>query len=349
MHFLNNSLDLTIWPSAVAVLTLLICMSADWIAPQLKLLDIPGGRKQHRDPTPLMGGVVLLAVLLPLMLFWALTGSSEAHRVSAVVALTVSGLALLGMIDDRQHLPATLRLAFCFVIILVALLVEPTLTIHAISWNGWQGGFGVGPFSVIGSLVCVVTLMNAANLADGKNGLLIGLCLTWSTMLLYYAPADLRTPLLMLIAMLFILLAFNLSGKLFLGDGGSYGLAALIGLLAMYVSRTSPSRISADQLGLMFMIPTGDMIRLMTVRIRRGQSPFVGDRDHLHHLLLDRFGWPGGLIVYLLAVLIPVLASIARPGRTLLVIAITLGFYFLFIWFAHRTAGVSALRTAERR
>jgi hypothetical protein len=29
------------------------------------------------------------------------------------------------------------------------------------------------------------------------------------------------------------------------------------------------------------------------------------DRDHLHHHLQDKFGWPGGLAVYLVLALLP--------------------------------------------
>jgi UDP-GlcNAc:undecaprenyl-phosphate GlcNAc-1-phosphate transferase len=56
---------------------------------------------------------------------------------------------------------------------------------------------------------------------------------------------------------------------------------------------------------LLFLVPVLDSFRLTFVRLARGQSPMAGDRDHLHHHLQNRFGWPNGLYLYLLLALAP--------------------------------------------
>ena len=102
---------------------------------------------------------------------------------------------------------------------------------------------------------------------------------------------------------------FNMMGRLFLGDGGAYAIATAIGLLAIMVYNTpgihTLRAISADQLVLLFVVPVADSFRLTYKRLRQGRSPMSADRDHLHHHLQDRFGWPAGLLVYWLVAFAP--------------------------------------------
>lgn len=106
-----------------------------------------------------------------------------------------------------------------------------------------------------------------------------------------------------------VLLYFNLRGRLFLGDGGAYGLSCAIGMLAIMIYNSAGSHtlraISADELVVLFIIPVLDSFRLSYKRLRQGRSPMHADRDHLHHHLQDRLGWPQGLFVYWLLALGP--------------------------------------------
>ena len=100
-----------------------------------------------------------------------------------------------------------------------------------------------------------------------------------------------------------VLFVFNIRGKLFLGDGGAYAIATAIGLLAIMVYNTPGTHtlraISADELILLFVVPVADSFRLTYKRLREGRSPMSADRDHLHHHLQDKYGWPFGLVIYL--------------------------------------------------
>ena len=41
---------------------------------------------------------------------------------------------------------------------------------------------------------------------------------------------------------------------------------------------------------ILLLYPTLDMIRLFFIRLKENQNPFEGDRNHLHHILYDRYG-----------------------------------------------------------
>jgi UDP-GlcNAc:undecaprenyl-phosphate/decaprenyl-phosphate GlcNAc-1-phosphate transferase len=152
-------------------------------------------------------------------------------------------------------------------------------------------------------------------MADGKNGLVLGLSLGWLGIMALRAPLALQPIMLILAATLLVLFIFNMRGLLFLGDGGAYAIATALGLLAIMIyntpGHTSLRSVSADEIVILFAVPIFDSFRLTYVRMRQGRSPMDGDRDHFHHHLQTIFGWPNGLYIYWAVGLIPAFAFFA--------------------------------------
>ena len=169
------------------------------------------------------------------------------------------------------------------------------------------------------SLLCLVGVQNATNMADGKDGLAIGLSLLWTGLLFAHAPDHLRPLLLVLAVGLALVLIFNLSGRLFLGDSGSYSISAFVGLATIYCYGVGFPVLRADVVALWFLIPVVDCLRLMAVRLARGRSPFSSDQNHLHHILTRWMPWRWGLPLYLALVGLPSLVGVlaAEPGARL--------------------------------
>jgi UDP-GlcNAc:undecaprenyl-phosphate/decaprenyl-phosphate GlcNAc-1-phosphate transferase len=298
--------------------TLLLCLDAKRISSWLGIMDIPDERKQHRVATPLMGGVVLQVAFMPVAAAMILMYSPNGWIQSLLIWLAcVVAMTLVGIADDRHSLSARDRLLLSFLVFGSAAVVDPLFNVRVLSFEhfGFELGLGTGWLAVIFTSVCCVGLVNAVNMADGKNGLVIGLGLMWVGLIAIRAPEPLLPVVGLLIAVLAVLLAFNLRGRLFLGDGGAYGLATAIGLLAIMAYNShglhTGRAIAADELMLLFAVPVVDAFRLTFVRLRRGQSPMAADRDHLHHHLQNHFGWPGGLVVYLILALFPTAALFA--------------------------------------
>jgi UDP-GlcNAc:undecaprenyl-phosphate GlcNAc-1-phosphate transferase len=230
------------------------------------------------------------------------------------------GSAMLGMADDRYSLSATSRIVLTMLIFGSVALLYPQFNVRVLTFDfpAFELGLGTLGLSVLFTTVCCVGLVNAVNMADGKNGLVIGLCLGWLTILALRAPPQVLPLIGLLAAGLAALFLFNLRGHLFLGDGGSYGFATAIALLTIYIYNVPGSHegrgVTADEIVLLFMVPVFDSFRLTFVRMRRGQSPMAPDCDHLHHHLQARFGWPLGLVIYLMMALLPAGAYILlRP------------------------------------
>jgi UDP-GlcNAc:undecaprenyl-phosphate GlcNAc-1-phosphate transferase len=297
---------------AAAMVAFLFCWRALPIATYFGLLDVPDSRKKHKHITPLMGGIVLLVAVVPSALAIISFATHEAYRNKLFVWITViAGMTIVGILDDKHSLSPRIRLMASFAIFGLAAYFEPIFNVRVLDFEypSFTLGLGTREFAIAFTILCCVGLVNAVNMADGKNGLVIGLCIGWLTLLATRAPENFQPLLGLLIAVLFILIAFNLRGKLFLGDGGAYGLASAVGVAAIGIYNSpgpfATRAIAAEELVLMFAVPVFDSFRLTFKRLKRGQSPMAADRDHLHHHLQDRFGWALGLLIYWFMALLP--------------------------------------------
>ena len=276
------------------------------------LMDVPDERKLHRHNTPLLGGLALALVILPSIAISVWFGDVGAYR-NTILLFTIAtmSMAFVGLADDRHSLSATARIAIAGAVFGILATADPTFSVRILNFEMLNVRLGVGSWllSIAFTVLCCVGLVNAVNMADGKNGLVISLCIGWLLILSYFAPPELLFAIVPLCVALTILLILNLRGLLFLGDGGSYGFATAVGLLTIIIYNTSASsadrQLSAEDVMLMLSVPVLDSFRLTYVRIRNGRSPMSADRDHLHHYLQDALGWPQGLVVYLIIALLP--------------------------------------------
>ena len=264
-----------------STISLFICLKASKIAAFFDVMDVPDERKKHAKVTPLIGGVSILAAFVPVGMFLVLTSASERWFGSLLVWLgCVAAMTLVGLADDRHSLSPRARLGLSFLIFGTAAFTDPTFNIRLLDFEALQFSVGLGTWwiAIIFTIICCVGLINAVNMADGKNGLVIGLCIGWVAFLAFRAPPALTIYALLLLAMLVVLLMFNLSGEIFLGDGGAYGLACGIGLLAIMIYNSPGSHtlraISADEVMVLFAIPVLDSEdeRGQVANVARSQS-----------------------------------------------------------------------------
>ncbi len=296
-----------------ALATAILCIYARQACTWAGLMDEPDGRKLHSRATPLVGGLALTLIILPLSVVAILQVDVAAYRELLLpFVLATFATALIGMADDRHSLGARDRIMLAMLVFGSVALVIPAFSVRLLSFEslGLLVGLGNQPVAIGFTVLCCVGLVNAVNMADGKNGLVVALCLLWLALLAVRAPAPLLPLFLIPASSLAVLFIFNMKDKVFLGDGGAYGFAALTGLLAILTYNSSGTHIgrsiSAEELILLFLVPVADSFRLTFSRVRRGQSPMMGDRDHLHHHLERWLGWPVGLVAYLALALVPI-------------------------------------------
>ena len=318
-----------LWAACAVVFTLVVGRYANQLGRVLGLLDFPdlaGGRKRHDGVTPLIGGSALAPAVIVATLLTAqyLADSPYAAAQLEWLAGVVLAMFVIGVADDRFALGAIIRLISAMIVLLLVILYAPDFDIAFLRFAMQPAVVLTANWGEAFTLVCLVGLLNAVNMADGKNGVVIGLGLIWSVVLWFRLPPMMLPIVATAIGALAVLFWFNLRGRLFLGDGGSYAISALFGLLAIAAYNHDFATVRADDIAVMFAIPVFDTIRLMAVRLRQRRSPFEGDRNHLHHHLHRRFGWPRGLWIYLLLAGLPNLGAVLLPHT---------GYLWLFLSF----------------
>lgn len=320
-------------------LSALICLNATEIGSALGVIDRPDGqRKCHAAPTPLIGGLAVLVPFLLLVILFLQPGLA----VFSGMMLLAGGLTLVGYFDDRRGLGATLRLMTAVALVGATILLLPSQTIRTLDFGWIEVDF---PYlaALAFTVVAVVGLINAVNMADGMNGIVPGSALIWALCLSAACPPDLKLISLGLAALLGVVLLFNLRGRLFLGDAGAYGLAGVFSILTIDAYNRTEA-LTADMVVGWYIIPVIDCLRLMASRGLRGRSPFGADRDHLHHRLEQFVPSRYVFLVYWCMVGIPSAGVMFAPERSAWFIGGVVAFYAAVIMLSPRRPGLMRRR-----
>ena len=302
------------------------CTLAEPVGRLLGVIDYPdGGRKSHARPTPMVGGIALMVPLLLVTLAEA-TWHPSGSEIFGMLLLVGGGFLLLGWYDDRHHLPPGVRLLVSTALFGAVILLQPGLALTALDF-GHGIVFGLSVIALPFTVLCLVGLQNALNMADGMNGLLIGLSIFWTACLLGYAPAELQPYLIFMLLGLIILLLYNLAGALFLGDAGSYAIGGTLGILLIYCYERADGDLPVLAVVLWLLVPVVDCLRVMATRALQQRSPLQADKNHLHHRLARHWRWPICLAIYLAVVVVPGSIGAFWPGLSLAMIVVSLACY----------------------
>lgn len=205
---------------SAAVFTLAVCMVAGRVGRVLGVVDSPDGdRKVHEGDTPLVGGIAAVVPFLAMTAYLgALSGFAPLYYTLAGVA---GGSLVLGYVDDRGHIRPLWRLLLSATLCVAVLYAVPALRVEFFTFSFMSVPVFLHGWATLFTVLCLVGLQNAVNMADGKNGLVLGLSLVWVMCILAYAPSHLTPALIVFALGLAIAAPFNWKERLFLGDSGA--------------------------------------------------------------------------------------------------------------------------------
>lgn len=282
------------------IATLLFIPKLNGVIRFKKLMDQPNARSSHLNATPNLGGISFYVVIMLSFYFLAPFDDTDI-TISLIPGLTI--IFILGLKDDLIVLAPLTKL-------IGQLLAAVFLVFHyRFSIESLHGFMGIEEMTQVIAMplavLIMIAVMNAINLIDGIDGLAATISLIIFTMF-GYAFHLTNNPYLVLICITMIgtlvgFLYYNLNKKCekktFMGDTGSMILGFLIAALSIRFLALDSTSLKALPLNIenlpivvvvILIVPFFDTGRVFILRIMKKKSPFQPDRNHIHHILIDR-------------------------------------------------------------
>ncbi|MGH8121181.1 MAG: glycosyltransferase family 4 protein [Rudaea sp.] len=269
------------WGSALGIflLSALIVWSSIRYAHRHRLIDQPGRRRSHEQPTPRGGGIGIVIAALAAICLWAwLLPAAGLFQSPPTLGIALALVAAVGWIDDHRSLPAPARLLVQVAAVVILLwpfvlhFASPASELPALAIALCAGIIGCG----------LLWSINLHNFMDGIDGLLasqaifVFLCLA---ALLAGRPHAWQ--LLLFAAAVAGFLPFNFPrARIFMGDVGSGALGLLIGVVVL---ASSPPLLLAGAIACSGFVT--DATCTLLSRMLRGRRWYSAHREHLYQWL----------------------------------------------------------------
>ena len=250
------------------------------------IIDTPNERSSHTSPTPRGGGISIVVTFYScLFLIYLLNDLDTSYFIGLLGLISI---AIIGFIDDNNHIPARYRLLVHF---FAALWSCYWLGIIPLVVNGEQLSIYI---LWLGTLFYLVWMLNLFNFMDGIDGVAsieaITVCLSAALlMLLDHHDNMIAVLLLALTASLMGFLIWNWPpAKIFMGDVGS----AFLGIL---IASFSLITINSNSLGflvwlVLLAVFITDATCTLLIRLFRGEKVYEAHRSHAYQHLSRRYG-----------------------------------------------------------
>jgi UDP-GlcNAc:undecaprenyl-phosphate GlcNAc-1-phosphate transferase len=265
------------------------------VAEKKKLFDIPDERKVHRNPIPSLGGLGIFAGFILACLIsipYSIATDFQYFFAAAFV------IFFLGLKDDILVISPIKKFIGQ---VLAAFLIIYKGNIQIESMYGFLGIHELPEtFSLLLTYLTIIVIINSFNLIDGIDGLAGSLGLMASAVFgFYFLQVNMPAYAILAFALagsLAAFLIFNFQpAKIFMGDTGSMLIGLVMAVLVVkFISVASQPDIAypvvaSPAIGFaILVIPLLDTLRVFAIRIFHRRSPFSPDRNHVHHLMLDK-------------------------------------------------------------
>ena len=321
------------------------------VAEMKKLFDMPDARKVHHSPiTPLGGLGIFAGFIFGCLLTIHFNQYADLQYFMAAAFV----IFFLGLKDDILVISPIKKFIGQ---VLAAFIIIYYGNIQIRSMNGFLGIYQLPEmFSLLLTYFAVIVVINSFNLIDGVDGLAgsLGLLSTviFGVYFLRIGMLPYSVIAFSLAGSLLAFLIFNFQpAKIFMGDTGSLLVGTINAILVVkFINVANSSNVSfpinaSPAVGFtILMIPLLDTLRVFGIRILHRRSPFSPDRNHIHHLLLDRGFSHRAITLFLVTVNMAMICAVfmcRSLNCTLLIFCVFMLFFILI-------AGIYYLMPAPR-
>lgn len=305
-----------------------------------KMFDPITDRSSHRLNATRSGG---LAIFFAFCVCYGIGKAIGLIEINLYALICFCLIALIGVGDDLFNIKY--REKFFLQLFAGIVLLQSGIYI-----DSFHGVFGIEeiPYalSVAVSLFVFIVVVNSLNLIDGIDGLASLLSLKFFFVvgaILSVSSKEMELVAPSVAGTLVGFLAYNFSPnkKVFLGDTGSLLLGSIMVFFIFYILNTSSfivtdSFISRPLLVVILVIyPLADTLRAFVIRIYRKRSPFVADRIHLHHRLLNKgiSHWKASVIILISSISVLLLGFLLSQVFPLGITVVILFVYLIILYY----------------
>lgn len=321
------------------------------VAEMKKLFDMPNERKVHHAPITPLGG---LGIFAGFVFGSLLTVHFNQYADFQYFIAASFVIFFLGLKDDILVISPVKKFIGQ---VLAAFIIIYYGGIQIRSMHGFLGVYQLPEmFSLLLTYFAVIVVINSFNLIDGVDGLAgsLGLLSTviFGSYFLYVNMLPYAVLAFALSGSLLAFLIFNFQpAKIFMGDTGSLLVGTINSILVIKFINVANMPdvkfpiVAAPAVGFtILVIPLLDTLRVFGIRILHRRSPFSPDRNHIHHLLLDR-GFSHRAVTLTLVAINLGIAGLVFLGRSL---GCTVLIFSVFALFFLMIAVIYYLRPTPR-
>ena len=250
-------------------------------------------RSSHKSLATRTGGIAIFSTLFLISCYYYISGV-DIYEYS----ILIPGIILLavGLYDDIYNVD--FKLKFIFQIVAAKILIDSGLIIENL--HGVMGIYEIGRIAAqILTIFIIVAIINAINFIDGIDGLAITAVIFFIVAFELFAvnTSPFYTLSQIIVISLLPLYYFNYrkNNKVFLGDSGSLFLGCIVSIYTIYILNNDyiiKEEYDLNKIIYVFSIltyPIIDIIRVFFIRIYNKRSPFLPDKNHIHHILIKKF------------------------------------------------------------
>jgi len=252
------------------------------------MVDLPGPRKVHLTPIPLLGGLAIYGAVM-LAIFAVFDGPARAQSVGIFTGATI--VAIVGFLDDGGWLHHQIKLFLGMPVAAVILLASG---VHANIFHVLVGGKTGTLLDAALTIAWVVGVTASFSILDHMDGLCAGVAAMASAFFALLAYLNGQTVVTTLAAATLGaaagFLRWNFKpAKIFMGDGGAMFLGFLMAALGLKLRLEQSSNLAGWLAPVLILGATIFDTTLVTIsRSRRGLLPFAAPgKDHSAHRLAN--------------------------------------------------------------
>ena len=298
-------------------------------------LDVPkDGRRVHKKPIPVGGGIAMVISVTILMLVFLKINKS---LVFAIISSLI--IAFSGLYDDKYDLSPKLKFGFQILAAIVLVMGGMKIEFFTNPFDSEDALLILNMLSIPVTIFWVCGITNTINLIDGLDGLASGVSMICAISMFFITYQMGRYEVSVVCALVagaclgFLPFNFN-PAKIFMGDTG----ALYLGFMLSYISISGFLKQAAI---LMIFVTVFDTAFAMVRRKLSGKSIVEADKGHLHHRLLNM-----GLnqkqtvvILYSISALFGILANVISKFHSSIGLIISIA-VILIILFTGVAAGM---------